>query len=108
MEPQLGAGEDPSRFACSKLTGAPFYDRGRSKSGDRPAGAALERLPRLHRAGGRVLVHSKVKKEIRQKSKKTTLSESFLMLFWDVWGDAPRFCAFLTLSKRRDNAAVRH
>ena len=62
MDVELYAGEDPSRFACSKLTGAPFYDRGRSKSGDRPAGAALERLARLHRAGGRLLVHSKVKK----------------------------------------------
>ena len=40
MEPELGAGEDPSRFACSKLTGAPCYDRGRSKSGDGPARAA--------------------------------------------------------------------
>ena len=81
MDLYLGAGEDPGRFACFKLTGAPFYDRGRSKSGDRPAGAALERLPRLHRAGGRILVHSKVKKEISSEIEKTTLSESFLMLF---------------------------
>ena len=70
MDVGLYAGEDPSRFACSKLTGAPFYDRGRSKSGDRPAGAALERLPRLHRAGGRILVHSKVKKEISSEIEK--------------------------------------
>ena len=40
MDLQLGAGEDPGRFACSKLTGAPFYDRGRSKSGGGPARAA--------------------------------------------------------------------
>ena len=70
MDVGLYAGEDPSRFACSKLTGAPFYDRGRSKSGDRPAGAALERLPRLHRAGGRLLVHSKVRKEISSEIEK--------------------------------------
>ena len=66
----LGAGEDPTRFACSKLTGAPFYGRGRPKSGNRPAGAALERVPRLHRAGGRILVHSKVRKEISSEIEK--------------------------------------
>ncbi len=43
----LGTGEDPSRFACSKLTGAPFYDRGRSKSGDGPGDGP----PRAARGG---------------------------------------------------------
>ena len=56
MELELGVGEDPTRFACSKLTGAPFYDRGPSKSGGGPARAAAARHGRLsriiRRAGG--------------------------------------------------------
>ena len=69
MEPELGAGEDPSRFACSKLTGAPFYDRGRSESGGRPARAAAGDC--RGSSGGRAdIAHTKPKEgKFRQKSK---------------------------------------
>ena len=61
MEPELGAGEDPSRFACSKLTGAPFYDRGRSKSGDRRTGSPERLLDVIRRSAAKV-AHSKPRK----------------------------------------------
>ena len=69
----LGTGEDPSRFASSTLTGAPFYERGCSKGGDGPPRAAAA-AP----SGGWMKTDPFKGKEgnfVRNR-KKTTLSES--------------------------------
>ena len=59
MDLYLGAGEDPSRFACSKITGARFYDRGRSKSGDGQPSSGPERLLDVIRRSAAKVAHSK-------------------------------------------------